>query len=303
MLYDSKLSDFKRLDIDDRDLLAPFLLKAERQSCEFAFSNLFLWSGTYHPAWSFFNGHLYLLLQTEDILMFAPGGLNGPTPDELIRVSDHVAEAGFSGSFDHVDAAWLKKNGDEAQKFFRIEQMNDSFAEYIYSVDALVNLHGAKLAKKKNLIHQFLNDYPGAAHEPVTQDNLAECLQLEEDWFHAQEHPDAVEVAHEYQAIQKLGQYANRLPVEGVLLRVDGRPVAFTMFSPIGPDIWTEHFEKTHYEYKGASQYICHLCAKALQGRAKWLNREQDLGIPGLRQAKQSYAPETLLQNYRLVRR
>ena len=61
--------------------------------------------------------------------------------------------------------------------------------------------------------------------------------------------------------------------------------------------------EKTRYEYKGASQYITHRTAAALQGRARLLNREQDLGIPGLRQAKKSYDPLFLLQNYKLVRR
>ena len=62
---------FRPLTLEDRDVLAPFLLASGRQSCEFAFANLFLWSGTYRPDWCFIGSHLDLLLETEDILMFA----------------------------------------------------------------------------------------------------------------------------------------------------------------------------------------------------------------------------------------
>ena len=68
---------FRRLALEDRAVLEPFLLASGRQSCEFAFANLFLWSGTYRPDWCFIGSHLYLLLETEDILMFAPGGARG----------------------------------------------------------------------------------------------------------------------------------------------------------------------------------------------------------------------------------
>ena len=81
---------FRRLALEDRAGLEPFLLASGRQSCEFAFANLFLWSGTYRPDWCFIGSHLYLLLETEDILMFAPGGSRGPSPDELLAVSDRL---------------------------------------------------------------------------------------------------------------------------------------------------------------------------------------------------------------------
>ena len=113
----------------------------------------------------------------------------------------------------------------------------------------------------------------------------------------------SVEAAHEAAAIGMLAEHFEALPVEGLVLRAGGRVVSFAVYSPVSPDLWTVHFEKTRYEYKGASQYITHRTAAALQGRARLLNREQDLGIPGLRQAKKSYDPLFLLQNYKLVRR
>ena len=293
---------FRPLALEDRDVLAPFLLASGRQSCEFAFSNLFLWSGTYRPAWRFVGSHLYLLLQTEDILMFAPGGARGPKPDELLAVSDRLIEAGYSGSFDHVDLEYLKTFPDVGTRF-SAERMDERYDEYIYCVDALVGLHGKLLSKKRNLIAQFCEDYPDAALEPLSRANLPEALAVQDDWFAAQEQPVAVEAAHEAAAIRMLAEHFDALPVEGLVLRAGGRVVSFAVYSPVSPDLWTVHFEKTRYEYKGASQYITHKTAVALQGRARLINREQDLGIPGLRQAKRSYDPLFLLQNYSLIRK
>ena len=293
---------FRPLTLEDRDVLAPFLLASGRQSCEFAFSNLVLWSGTYRPCWCFVGSHLYLLLCAADILMFAPGGARGPKPDELLAVSDRLIRAGYSGSFDHVDLEYLKTFPDVGTRF-SAERMDDRYDEYIYCVDALVGLHGKLLSKKRNLIAQFCEDYPDAALDPLSRANLSEALAVQDDWFAAQEQPVAIEAAHEAAAIRMLAEHFESLPVEGLVLRAGGRVVSFAVYSPVSPDLWTVHFEKTRYEYKGASQYITHRTAVALQGRARLLNREQDLGIPGLRQAKKSYDPLFLLQNYKLVRR
>ena len=132
---------FRRLALEDRAILEPFLLASGRQSCEFAFANLFLWSGAYRPDWCFIGSHLYLLLETEDILMFAPGGARGPEPDELLAVSDRLIRAGYGGSFDHVDLEYLKTHPDVGTRF-SAERMDDRYDEYIYCVDALVGLHG-----------------------------------------------------------------------------------------------------------------------------------------------------------------
>jgi len=293
---------FRPLILEDRDVLAPFLLASGRQSCEFAFANLFLWSGTYRPCWCFVGSHLYLLLCGADILMFAPGGARGPKPDELLAVSDRLICAGYSGSFDHVDLDYLKTFPDIGTRF-SAERMDERYDEYIYCVDALVGLHGKLLSKKRNLIAQFCEDYPDAALEPLSRANLPEALAVQDDWFAAQEQPVAIEAAHEAAAIRMLAEHFDALPVEGLVLRAGGRVVSFAVYSPVSPDLWTVHFEKTRYEYKGASQYITHKTAVALQGRARLINREQDLGIPGLRQAKRSYDPLFLLQNYSLIRK
>jgi hypothetical protein len=86
------------------------------------------------------------------------------------------------------------------------------------------------------------------------------------------------------------------LPAEGIIICLHDKIAAFSIFSPQTPDMVTEHFEKFDPEKKGAAQLINWETAKYLQNRYKYLNREQDLGLEGLRQAKLSYQPEFLVK-------
>ncbi len=298
----TRLPGFQRVSIQDRAVLEPFLLNSGRKSCEFNFTNLFIWGDMYRSSWSIVDGFLYLLLETDDLLMFAPGGARGPSLEQLLRISDLAREHGCGGSFYHVDDAYLAAHS-EVEKAFRIVPMSDAFAEYVYDVDALVGLHGVKLHKKKNLIAQFHKAWPQATTERIDETNLADCLALAERWRMLQRDPNALEIRHESNAIARAIRHYAELPLEGVALRVDGTLIGFSMCSPIGPDIWTEHFEKADASWKGAAQTLNWEMAKTLQGRAKTLNREQDLGREGLRRAKESYAPLYLLKNSLLIRK
>lgn len=293
----------KAVSCVDRDILEPVLLNSGRWSCEFSYTNLIVWSPVYKTKWVVINSHIYICLDYDDMLTFAPGKSDGPTVEELLHVSDMRRAEGASGNYDVVSGDWIDKHRPECEKYFDIRPMDEAFYEYIYRVDSLVALRGKKLAKKKNLIHQFLRDYPDATQEPLTRDNLHECLQLEDEWNASFPDKDSIAVQHEHAVLANLPQLFDKVPMEGIVLRAGGRLVAFSTFSPIGPDIWTENFEKARHDVKGASQYITHLTACALQGRATWLNREQDLGLPGLRQAKLSYDPEIILQEYCLIRK
>lgn len=296
------LPGFRRVSIQDRGVLEPFLMNSGRRSCEFNFTNLFVWGDMYRSSWSMIDGLLYLLLETDDLLMFAPGGARGPSLDRLLRVSDLARERGFSGSFYHVDEAYLTTH-PELESAFRIEPMSDAFAEYVYEIDSLAALRGSKLHKKKNLISQFLSLYPDVATEPVSERNLSACLALAGRWRMEQRDPERIELLHEADALSRAVRHYAELPLEGVAVRVAGEIVGFSMCSPIGPDIWTEHFEKADSRWKGAAQFLNRETAKLLQGRARFLNREQDLGLEGLRQAKESYCPLYLLKNYLLIRK
>jgi hypothetical protein len=102
------------------------------------------------------------------------------------------------------------------------------------------------------------------------------------------------ELVIELSAMEKAFDHFEDLGLEGLALMADRQMVAFSIFSPLNHDTWNVQFEKSDFDYKGAAQVINHQTALYLKDRCRYINREQDLGIKGLRQAKMSYEPETL---------
>lgn len=299
---------FKRVELADRDRLQKILFQSKESSCEFSFANLYMWGFAYRSHWQEFNGRIYLYMLNEDRkrdeLMFSSSAERNDDPetDELLAVSDAMIQAGFSGSFQHVRKEYIEAR-PELERHFRIESVERDFEEYIYSVADLAALPGAKLSKKRNLIAQFKRDWPDCCVRLIDESNLQDCIGLSEIWRQSHPDPDAPNLRLEAEALKHLTDNFNQLGIVGLGAYADGKMVAFEMCSRINADMFTEHFEKSLHEYKGASQYINQETAKHLIGQCSYLNREQDLGSEGLRQAKLSYAPLYLLRNFRLIRK
>jgi hypothetical protein len=96
----------------------------------------------------------------------------------------------------------------------------------------------------------------------------------------------------EIKAIENALEMWNQLPIEGIIICLDHKIAAYSIFSPQTADMATVHFEKFDPDKKGSAQIINWETARYLQDRYKWINREQDIGLEGLRQAKLSYAPD-----------
>jgi hypothetical protein len=171
----------------------------------------------------------------------------------------------------------------------------------VYRVDALCELLGATLGKKRNLIKQFEREYPVHSVENIDLNNLDDAGKLAVR-LNSSLPPSRFRNVEE-SALRRAFTYWSQLDLEGLLLRVEQKPVAVAVFSRINHDTWDIHFEKAEREIKGAAQVINHETAIYLRDRAYYLNREQDLGLPGLRKAKHSYSPDLLLKRYALTRK
>jgi hypothetical protein len=104
----------------------------------------------------------------------------------------------------------------------------------------------------------------------------------------------------EYAALEQALDIIDSSRMDGLAITVDEKLVAFSIFSRLTPSTYDIHFEKSDLSFKGAAQVINHETAKYLQGKYEYVNREQDLGIKGLRQAKQSWDPHLVFKPYLL---
>ena len=299
---------FKTLELADVPRLAPLLRASKERSCEFSIANLYLWSFSYHIRWQVVNDRLYLHTENreepEDALMVVvPETVPDPPAEELLAFTEAMRNCGHTGRWQQMRGDFVQ-NCPELSNLFTIQPMDEEVSEYVYRLESLALLAGEKYSKKRNLIKQFARNFPTASSRPLTARDLPAVLAMSEAWLDG--HPER-ESRHLQEELGSL-RHLQDAPLEyfglvGQGLFLEGKLIAFEFCSPIAGGMWTEHFEKALKEYNGAAQTINQLSAKALQGRCEWLNREQDLGSPGLRQAKMSYHPEYLLRNYDLFPR
>lgn len=297
-------SNFIRVEISDSGKLIPRLTASRVNSCEFPFGNLYVWGYPCGTSWQEYNGHLYFYLPCMDELYFMDTAENPPPPEELIEIAKAMQSMGREGSFFQVRQEYIDQHKAVLEQYFVIEQLPEETAEYIYSVQALVELKGEKLRKKRNLIKQFERDYPNARLEDVKPGKVLEdCLALAAEWRAGQEDPDTEELIMESEALAHLRDGFDEMQFAGVAVYDDDRLLAFAIYCRINAEMFTESFEKSRFNCKGAAQFVNHAMAKRLADQCLYINREQDLGSAGLRQAKLSYDPILLLRNYALTPR
>lgn len=172
-------------------------------------------------------------------------------------------------------------------------------SDYIYKRESLAKLSGRKLHRKKNHVNHFWRLYPEAVYLPLTAERLSDALKVAEQW--KAERQDETEAQEEWLCIQDVAAHWEQLGMMGGVLYVDGAPVAMTMASVLSPQCLDVHFEKATgvFAADGAFSVINQCFAASEEAREyTYLNREEDLGIAGLRKAKESYQPCLKLEKY-----
>jgi len=289
---------FKCIEIEDRDIISRYAREFDLTSCEYSFANLYSWKDVHERSWCLYRDRLLILDSTNDHL-FLPAGRPLPA-EELGYLSGELQRRGMSGSISMVPEAYLARHPDLA-KFYTIKKRRDH-ADYIYSVEKLISLRGKKLHKKRNLIAQFKRSWPNYTVVPIAGEVKQACWKLAQSLM-AQNLNISRTIREEHLALQRAFSNFERIGVEGLAILVAGKLAAFSVFSRLNDKMFDIHFEKSDQAYKGAAQVINNETAAFLAPRCEFINREQDLGIEGLRQAKRSYNPERIESPYRLTYR
>ncbi|MBU1194454.1 MAG: DUF2156 domain-containing protein [Proteobacteria bacterium] len=292
---DIQFPAFKSFSLEDRSVIESFTDDFQPMSCEYNFANLFTWQNAYDLAWTIYQGRL-LIYHTESNYSFMPIGEEF-TPEELAILSLNLKKNGKSSDFALVTPEYIEKFPD-LKKYYRMRK-NRNHAEYIYDVESLCELSGPKLHKKRNLISQFKRLYPDFRLHVLTGEFKQQALEFSRDLKNSHEKVSQT-LELEFEAIKISFEHFESLGLEGLAITHNDKMIAFSVFSRLGDQYFDIHFEKSDMAYKGAAQVINQETALYLKNRCKYLNREQDLGIKGLRQAKMSYEPVKLITPVKL---
>jgi hypothetical protein len=292
------IRQFSPVTLADQPLIESFLSRRDVFQSAYSFINMFIWGEISQTRWKLQEDRLWIYSEREDLMLMPPG--NPLSPAELLQVSDALRDAGKSGDFALVDNELVAVHPELAAHF--AAEVDTDNADYIYLTQKLVQLKGRKLGKKKNLLSQFLAAAGGYLALRLEPRDAAACFDLSEKWCRMK-NCERLGFTHETSAMKKALDHFATLKLEGLKILLKKEMIAFSIFSPLNRDTADIHFEKFDPGIKGSGQAINWETARTLTPRFKYLNREQDLGIEGLRQAKRSYDPECVLATFRFRRR
>jgi hypothetical protein len=224
------------------------------------------------------------------------------TPAELATVA---RQAGHT-QFWFVPESYVQRFGEDVVGRHFTVKRHAAYDDYVYRVEDLAGLRGNRYSKKRNLIKQFQRTYvdPGkVAVEPITANSADDCLVFLEAWCQERDcdADEQVDLACEKRAAINSLKHLDDLELKGILLRIDGEVSAFGISAPLTRDMATLQYEKAFSRIKGLYQYFDNACARMLFNGYAYLNKESDMGIPGLAKAKKSYHPVELVRSMRLI--
>lgn len=288
--------DFQPLDSARREEYDYLLQCAGERGCEYSFVNLYLWG---RQKAAFLQDHLVFFSQfhRRSVYLFPVG--TGDKKGVVEAVMQDAKDRGIPCRFTGLtpeDCALLEVLFPGQ---FRYHHDRDGF-DYVYDINDLADLKGKKFQKKRNHLNRFWQSHPDAVLEPITDENIAQVRSLVDSWYTLRQESDPHADFHmEKAAITKALQQLQQLQLEGLLLKCGSEPVAMTLGSRLNENTFDIHFEKALDIADGAYAAINNGFAKHLRDKypeVAYLNREDDMGLEGLRKAKLSYNPHHLVE-------
>lgn len=288
--------DFRPIGLEDREAFRRCLDACPQVTSDYSFINLWSWADAYGLEWALTGPLAWIRQSRPSMRYWAPIGawtevswdaqfaLLGEVPLEFVRVPELLVRI------------WQSARGDG----ITVTADRDQW-DYIYAAADLISLRGNRFHKKKNLVSQFEKKY-AYRYEAMTTALADKALALQDDWCAWRECASDVHLADENRVIWKvLSNWDLLSGVIGGCLLVEDLVAAYTVGEIIPDDTLVIHFEKGCPDYKGVYQAINRMFVAHQPPGLIWVNREQDLGDEGLRQAKMSYHPERFLKKLKVT--
>ena len=301
MTFDS--IPFRPISICDKELICGYTRQSDYRNCAFSFANICSWNFLYQTEYAVVDRMLLIRFRIDEgrIAYMMPSG-DGDLRQAIRRIESDAESLGHTLCLLGVSA---HSCGVLEQLFpgeFKFHAERDYF-DYIYLRANLLNLTGKKFQSKRNHINRFIQTYPDYRYTPITSDIIPVCLDLEDRWREEIEDPNEQEaIDNERKSMIFALNHYEELGISGGALWVDDRIVAFTFGAPINYDTFGVHVEKADSKIDGAYTMINKLFVGHIPDTYTYINREEDLGLPGLRKAKLSYHPDILLEKYSAIK-
>jgi hypothetical protein len=284
--------NLRPLSLDDRLCVTEYLRRFPPEISELTFTNLYAWRRT-RPIWTdTFKESLIFFAETKTGLVVLGNPVGPVSLAEVFR--EYGGRIRGADRFPKAMLADLPLPPGATV----VEDRDNG--DYAYRREELATLAGRNFTKKRNHINQCLAAYP-CRYEIITPETVPECLEMQDRWCAARDCRAEPGLCGEYQAIEETLRRYHEFGLTGGAIRIGGVIEAFTVGEPLNPSTAVCHFEKAMPRFQGLGQLINQWFARNNLAGFTYVNREQDLGIPGLRRAKESYYPDHLVEKVRII--
>lgn len=291
--------EFKNISISDRDRINKALRKSDFMGCEYSFANNLAWCRLADSRICFYKDFYIICAfgNSDGVPVFTFPSGNGDYTELFGELKKFSEEMNCPLKINSVTGKALEMLENLFPDSFTAEYDRDS-SDYIYRRTDLAELSGRKYHQKRNHLAKFNTlDYDFSI---IDEKDFDECIYFLTGNYNDKADTEFSAVAEQY-AINTYFSNFRELELVGGIIRIDGRICAVTIGEPINSDTFCVHIEKADRFYDGIYTGINNCFVRACMSGFDYVNREEDLGIEGLRKAKLSYHPDFLLNKYILT--
>ncbi|RDU64728.1 DUF2156 domain-containing protein [Helicobacter sp. MIT 14-3879] len=295
--------NFLPIDINSKDIIKTFFNAQRIEASDMLFGNLYIWHFSREIKYCVINNNLVIMTKFKNEqypFVFYPLGY-GDRKKTITLLKEYFLSNSMPFSM---------RSLEEFQKNELISFFGDSFIinanrdrfDYIYKVNDLINLSGRKLHNKKNHLNRFFNLYPDFSYEAIDSTNAKEVIETYTKWFNDNQNINDG-LRNEYIGIEASLKNLSLLDMKGALIRIDNKIAAFSLGEKINDNSVVIHIEKGNIFYSGIYQAINQQFLANTWNNMEFVNREEDLGLDGLRKAKMTYQPFKFIEKYNAILR
>lgn len=306
MLADRQaLLAFKPLALVDRAVMEPYIQAQDFENSELTFADMYIWRKSWHVEWAIAQSALYMRMRMPGKCLMYPvmprdGQLTRAQLELAIRDMDC---AGMRPVMTSVSEEYLERVRAVMPLGWKETELND-FEDYVYRAHDLITLQGRRYHGKRNHVTRFMRAYEGRyMYRALRACDMSECLRLWDKWYSERVGQMSMEqrlaAAQEREMIAEAFGAMHLLGMRGGVVEVDGEMAAFTL-GERERDMMLVRLEKALDQYEGIYAFINREFAEHGFEGINWINREEDMGIPGLRRSKQSYYPDHMVKKYQI---
>ncbi|MBP7551985.1 MAG: DUF2156 domain-containing protein [Spirochaetes bacterium] len=291
--------NFKPIDLSVKENFKRYFYSNKPDISEYTFTNLYVWRNSRKISYAEYQGSLIIrACYNGENYLLPPIGKD--VKNTYVKILEWIKKSENENSVRRIpekDINIIKSNIEISD--FKVVEDRDNF-DYVFSSKDLAHLDGKKFSSKRNFYKKFLNEY-NLKYEKYKNEYKNKCIDLMNRWIDKKK--DDKTLNDEYEAIIELLNNFDNLNIVGSVIFADDNLAAFAFGEELNDDVFVIHFEKADTKYIGIYQTINKLFIEneAVE-KYKYINREQDLGIPGIRKAKESYYPEMFIKKYNIFK-